>query len=82
MHPYAPRDVSDAVQPSSLPQGNKRVRGAADANPTADLADKWAEEFAGLEEDDQYTYIQTLAGKMTCAAPKQRRMDVFTLQTP
>jgi len=43
----------------------KKKRKAEDDAGISDKAMKWAEEFDALEEDDQYTYLEELAPRMT-----------------
>ena len=46
----------------------KRGRDEAGTKNTVEAAMKWAETFDALEEDDQYTYLEELAPRMTCAS--------------
>ena len=46
----------------------KKRRKAEDDGGIGDKAIKWAEEFDGLGEDDQYTYLEELAPRMRCLA--------------
>eukprot|EP00326_Haptolina_ericina_P002002 CAMPEP_0181223580 /NCGR_PEP_ID=MMETSP1096-20121128/30626_1 /TAXON_ID=156174 ORGANISM="Chrysochromulina ericina, Strain CCMP281" /NCGR_SAMPLE_ID=MMETSP1096 /ASSEMBLY_ACC=CAM_ASM_000453 /LENGTH=98 /DNA_ID=CAMNT_0023316519 /DNA_START=17 /DNA_END=313 /DNA_ORIENTATION=+ len=55
--------------------GSKRRKTAAETGgvSVADKAQKWAEEFAALGEDDQYQYLEELA-------PRMNKMHVQFLQ--
>ena len=43
----------------------KKRRREPDANDASEKAMKWADEFDQLGEDDQYTYLEELAPRMT-----------------
>lgn len=48
-----------------LAQSNSNKRSRADGtNQIKDAASKWGAEFEALEEDDQFTYLDTLASLM------------------
>lgn len=46
-------------------QDEKKRRREPDANDAIEKAMKWADEFDQLGEDDQYTYLEELAPRMT-----------------
>ena len=46
-------------------QDEKKRRREPDANDASEKAMKWADEFDQLGEDDQYTYLEELAPRMT-----------------
>ena len=68
--PLAPPSGSSTHPPSSVCQADegetKKRRKAEDDGGIGDKAIKWAEEFDGLGEDDQYTYLEELAPRMRC----------------
>ena len=68
--PLAPPSGRSTHPPSSVCQADegetKKRRKAEDDGGIGDKAIKWAEEFDGLGEDDQYTYLEELAPRMRC----------------
>lgn len=48
----------------SAPDGSKK-RKKEDDTKISEKAGKWAEEFSTLGEDDQYTYLEEIAPRMT-----------------
>ena len=66
--PVAPRSGPITHPPSSVCQADegetKKRRKAEDDGGIGEKSIKWAEEFDGLGEDDQYTYLEELAPRM------------------
>ena len=49
-----------------MSESSKRARADDEADAgVSNKAMKWAEEFDALEEDDQYTYLEEIAPRMT-----------------
>jgi hypothetical protein len=48
-----------------MSEGNTKKRKKEDDDKIGEKAAKWAEEFDKLDEDDQYTYLEEIAPRMT-----------------
>ena len=66
LHQDQPPPPSSACQADAAESDTKKRRKAEDDSGIGDKAIKWAEEFDGLGEDDQYTYLEELAPRMRC----------------
>lgn len=54
-----------SAEAAKNPEGATKKRKKEEDDKIAEKAVKWAEEFDGLNEDDQYTYLEEIAPRMT-----------------